>query len=443
MIAAVALALVLSSTALEEARTALDADDWPAALAQAEALTRQSPDDPETRALLGEALLRAGELERAAEVLAPFANPEGAPVRGWVALARLRSAEGRDDLAAELYARALAAAPDDPHVLYWASGSLPTRAEVIAALERFLAVGAAQDPDRLEGARGSIRLYRALGDKPVWVLEERPANGAFKLDRSFRGGDLVNISVPIALGTKRSRFEVLLDTGSPGLFLAHDAARRRGLRELSEEVVFAAGGSGRHTSHRGTLDRLEVGGVRYRDVLVTTSEDAFHPSLRARGVLGLSAFEGYRVTLDLGAGEVTLEQPPAEPEPGGAPYWTVAGQMLVRAGVPSGASGLFLLDTGASRTLLHRGFVERIPGAKVRGDARVQTYGGARDDAIEVGGVVVQFQGAQLGGRALHASDLSMRSRLGGVEVSGFLGLDFLTARTIVIDTRHRRVWLN
>jgi hypothetical protein len=37
-------------------------------------------------------------------------------------------------------------------------------------------------------------------------------------------------------------------------------------------------------------------------------------------------------------------------------------------------------------------------------------------------------------------SDLTQRSRLGGVEVSGFLGMDLFDRTTIVVDTRARRL---
>ena len=41
------------------------------------------------------------------------------------------------------------------------------------------------------------------------------------------------------------------------------------------------------------------------------------------------------------------------------------------------------------------------------------------------------------------AIDLSLRSQVGGVEISGFLGLDLLGGKKIVIDTRRRTVAVN
>jgi hypothetical protein len=41
---------------------------------------------------------------------------------------------------------------------------------------------------------------------------------------------------------------------------------------------------------------------------------------------------------------------------------------------------------------------------------------------------------------AFNTADLTMRSRLGGVEVSGYLGMDVLAGCAIVVDTKSHRV---
>jgi hypothetical protein len=101
---------------------------------------------------------------------------------------------------------------------------------------------------------------------------------------------------------------------------------------------------------------------------------------------------------------------------------------------------LFLFDTGATRSMLDARFAASIPGARVGAAAGVKTYGGHVAGAVTVRGVALRFLG--VGGTAgdLHASDLTQRSRLGGVEVSGYLGLDVLERTRIVIDTGAHRV---
>ena len=76
-----------------------------------------------------------------------------------------------------------------------------------------------------------------------------------------------------------------------------------------------------------------------------------------------------------------------------------------------------------------------------QGDAvRIHGFGGVLEGTRVLQGVEVGFQGLRTGSRDLRVIDLSMRSRMGGVEVSGFLGLDILGEARIEIDTVARRI---
>ena len=55
-------------------------------------------------------------------------------------------------------------------------------------------------------------------------------------------------------------------------------------------------------------------------------------------------------------------------------------------------------------------------------------------------GVEIRFLGQTNEGGALRVLDLSTRSRLGGVEISGFIGLDLLAGRRVIVDSRMRTV---
>ena len=52
------------------------------------------------------------------------------------------------------------------------------------------------------------------------------------------------------------------------------------------------------------------------------------------------------------------------------------------------------------------------------------------------------FQGLASDSSQLPAIDLSLRSRLTGAEISGYLGLDLLERSRILVDTRTRRISL-
>jgi predicted aspartyl protease len=348
-------------------------------------------------------------------------------------LGLVRAAQGRDDEARPLFERAAAAAPDDPWVLVRAAGGAPTRARALELLKAYLERSAGEDPDRIEGARGTIRLYDALGARKVWVSTVRPETAEIPLKPLPSGGVFVEASL-----ANKKKIRLLLDTGSTGLFVVARAVKKAGFTPLSEETVFAGGGTGRTPSSRGLLERFELGGVTFSDALVTTTTSEFDPQGRIHGVLGINIFSGYRVTIDLAKGRMTLE--PSREMSGGNPYWDVEGQMLVRAEAAGGPSGLFLFDTGATRSMLDARFAASIPGTRVGAAAGVKTYGGHVAGAVTVRGVALRFLG--VGGTAgdLHASDLTQRSRLGGVEVSGYLGLDVLERTRIVIDTGAHRV---
>jgi hypothetical protein len=113
--------------------------------------------------------------------------------------------------------------------------------------------------------------------------------------------------------------------------------------------------------------------------------------------------------------------------------------MLVSARAAGGEPGLFMLDTGASRSLLALSYVGGLENAELQGPATVQGVGGAYRDARVVHGVRLEFQGLT-GGEALPTSDLSLRSRMTGVEISGYLGLDVLDGSRIVIDTDRQTI---
>jgi predicted aspartyl protease len=434
VLAAILLAAAATAT---DVRAAIAADRWEEALTSARELAAANPDDPDATAVLGEALYRAGRIDEAAAALAPLAGREGAPPRGIAQLGLAWAAQGKDADGAKLLRRAAQEAPEDPWILFNASGATETRAAAIAMLEAYIAKGPGEDPDRIESARGTIRLYRALGEREIWVGATRPDRVELPL-KPLLGEGASRGWVLEATLARGKKVRLLLDSGSTGLFVVERAVAKGGLQPLSEETVFAGGGSGRTRSGRGILPSIAFGGLSFRDALVTTTTEEFDPQGRIHGVLGLSVFSGYRATLDLAKGRLVLEKTEAVAD--GAPYWSVSGQMLVTAGAAGGGDGLFLFDTGATRSSLGLSYAKRVPGAQIADAATVRTYGGTVAGATTIRGVRMRFAGLESRGDAVTGADMTQRSRLGGVEISGFLGLDLLDGKTIVVDTRQHRV---
>jgi hypothetical protein len=87
-----------------------------------------------------------------------------------------------------------------------------------------------------------------------------------------------------------------------------------------------------------------------------------------------------------------------------------------------------------------RGYAEAVPGAQIASAAAVRTYGGNVAGAAAVRSVKLRFLELVGDGGPCYTADLTQRSRLGGVEISGFLGMDLLEGSKVVIDTCWQRV---
>jgi tetratricopeptide (TPR) repeat protein len=411
-------------------------DRWQEALAEARAVHEARPASANARAGLGEAQFRAGRLAEAEALLAPIAEDAAACGTELAVLGLLRAAAGRHEEAVALMDRAVAVAPDEPRVLLRAAEVVIGRARAIELLERYLAHSAGEDPDRIEAARGAIDTHRALGDREAWVLERAPERIELPLQLIGAQGRLAAAVVRVDLGDPPRPVRLLLDTGSPGLFLVSRVARKRGFEPLVEATAFGGGGDQRHKDPRGIFPRFALGELVYRNALATTTEYELDATGRWHGVLGLAIFEGYLAEIDLERGRLRLERADVAGRTvvDAMRFWTVSGQMLVEARARDGEPGLFLFDTGASVSVLDLAYAGGIEGVDVRKPAGMSSYGGPLAEARMAEGARVQLGALDSGAGPLRATDLSLRSRIGGVELRGFVGLDVLGGRRWLVD---------
>ncbi len=445
--AAAAFAAILDERAEDERAIAgrieawIDADRWVDASNEASRLGERVTTSAHLASAAGAALYRAGRIDEAGRVLEPQASSTGLGARGMSVLGAVRLAQGRGAEAIEWMRRALEADPEDARVVLRSAEATSSRAEAVERLTRYLALADRDDPDRREGARGTLAWLRTLGDRRVWRAST-PQPERIELPLAAVIGSsaaAVGWTVPARLGASRRKVRLLLDTGSGGLFLVDRVARRAGLETLAEETTFGGGGTGRHRSTRGVLARVAFGALAFEDALVTTSPGDLDPTGRYQGILGPGVFEDYRLTIDLGRRSLTLERDGPRLATG-APYWVVAGQILVRARAHGAPDGLFLLDTGASSSIVGLAYVASVPGARWIDPVSTRGYGGPIAGARRVEGVEIELLGHGTGRVPLIAADLAGRSRLGGVEIAGYLGLDLLQDRVLVLDPASRRV---
>jgi tetratricopeptide (TPR) repeat protein len=421
------------------ARALLVDDDWASALTLARQAVESDPERAEAVAVLGEALFRAGRMEEVDALLRPAAADSSAAPRALATLARLRAAAGRGPESDRLMARAVDAAPNDREIVFWAGDLTGDRKLAVDLLGRYLELRTGDKTERDEAVEGTIRLFKQLGTRAIWVAERRPERVELPLTRIWdSAGNVQGYVLQARIGDRDKPVRLLLDTGTSGLFLLERVARKRGFEPLAEKTVFGGGGKRRHTTERGLFGSFTLGDLAFTDALASTTRKEFDSTGRFHGLLGIGIFAGYRITLDLAEERLLLERRDDSFE--GSAYWWISGQMLVEAQTAGQPRGLFLFDTGATASVLALEYVRRIDETRLQESTAVRGFGGLVEGARLVRGLELQFQRQSTGDRPLVAYDLSLVSRLGGVEVSGLMGLDLVGRGRIIIDSASQQV---
>ncbi len=437
-------------------RCALGSDQAARGLDLARRASAADPALPAARGALGEALIRAGELEEALALFAELAAAAPDDARAQLGLGRLRVAEGEAEAGIAALDRAHTLAPDDPDVLIRYAGAVTNRADAVRVLERWLALAGSDDPERRESIMSTLAAWKALGDRSVWTIEgpqqrtELPLRTISDSPGSPPAGVIVELEAPAAGGKegKRLRLRCLLDTGASGLYLSRRIAERLLRAEVSHGAVYGGGGSGRHETTRVILPAVQAGSLKFSDALAHIADGEVDRGDRYDAILGVDVFERFRTTLDLPGRKIVIEVPapagPGDPPPAGAiQVWSIEGQPLVRVGFNGEASGLMMLDTGADRTVLALAAAERIQGIRrSRRSAPAWGYGGAIGQVEDVSGLALRIPPIDEDRVSAVGIDLSRRSRLSGVEISGYLGLDHLRRCIIVLEPGQYRMSL-
>lgn len=115
----------------------------------------------------------------------------------------------------------------------------------------------------------------------------------------------------------RGPFLFLIDTGGQGRARA-DASlvRALGLAAVGQDVSGDGSGQNNRTLDRVVLERLQLGGLVFRDVPALSRDYNRSPALPAiAGILGYNLFDGYLLTLDFIGRRVRVERgqlPPAD-----------------------------------------------------------------------------------------------------------------------------------
>lgn len=379
----------------------------------------------------------------------------------WTTLGRLLEARFLPAAALSAFRQALKQDPEDPGALMGLARLTSQRPERLAALDRYLARGVerGEPPERMRAARESWLFVKELGDRRIWILEraDLPADLAVE-PLASRPGHLAGLVVRLRLGSEE-QVPALWDSGASGLHLSPQLARRAGLESLAPATLVGGGGTKEHAVLRGVIPLLDLGPLAFREALGVVAAQSLHSQGAYQAILGVDILGGTRMTFQAGFSSIRIEEayalpPPDDPreadpwdlEAGEIPLYAVEGQLLVPValeGVGGNEEGLALIDTGASGSLIELETAERIGGLRRGGVAEARAYGGALPLQGTLARVTVRSGRLRHPLHRVSVIDLASRRMMTGVRVSGFLGLDLLSAQALTLDLARGSVtWL-
>lgn len=441
-------------------------------------------------ALLGTALLRAGEFRTSIESLYTAVRLSD---REALAIAGLSEIEYFENRARNAYAglkRAVLLDPNEPDyfiALARTCSRLEYYNEAADAFQRFLEIAPKTDAERRARIRGLIDFYRYLGTTKI----HRPG-GEEVTTISF---DTVSFRPFIsAMVNGKGPLRFVIDTGASLTVLSDKAAARLGIKPVARGGnARAIGGSGAFPIVYAVLDSLAIGGARIDTVPVYIRTVYSSPdtpeSEQADGYLGLSVLANFAVTLDYQTRQMTLDRTPlpepsvatnttdpttgtaaaaatpspaeiadpfaepaarrapSTPQPGDSPDTYEVPIRSTSGGLASTETTLpgvdrplnFIIDTGATVSVVSRAAVKRhdlekliLPGVKFR----VIGAAGVSEGAEALGLSTLSVNGLRKKSSRALILDLDAVNETSGFEQHGVLGADYLSHFRVVLDLR-------
>lgn len=429
-------------------RKALQNDGVATAWRFAQKATSDAPDSPAAHEFAGEVLFRRGELAQAEAEFRRAAELDPNFALAWWGLARVSECSSLHKTAAEDFRRAYTLDPKDPRISRdWAIRlAVEQQAE---ALEKYSALAARSGNGAdLEDLNQRLQFARVVRGRLLNVLASAYKSTVIPL-AAFTSEKAHTRSYGLEVNINGSVMNLVLDTGASGVVIPLRAAEKAGVVRLAQATTRGFGDSTKPSSgYRGLAQHLRVGDVEYRDALITVVDrDSIGT---ADGLIGSDLFGQFLITLDFAARQLRLN-----PLPGYHPGDNLIQDRTVPVGLESAAQvyrlnhllliptrvngsheALFVLDTGAERTLISYDLAAEV--SKLSRDNKQHMTGinGQVADLYQTGNLALQFAGFEQRSPGMSSVDTWEQSRRLGTELSGFLGLPVLDLFTLTIDYR-------
>jgi len=264
----------------------------------------QDPLSARAHALLGAAILGAGEFALSVEEFRTALALNGDEALAVAGLAMVDFYENRMPLAMAGLRKAVAMDPDEPDFVFnlgQAAARSEKYKEAADAYEKFLMIAPKTDTDRRERIVGLIDFLRYLGRQGSLYVP----GGDYRSTVSFDATDNRPI-LQIRVNGNKEPLNFVLDTGSGMSVISDRTAKKLGIKPVARGgLARAVGGGGKFEIVYGFLNSIEIGGARVDNVPVYIRK-FFDSQLPVDGYLGLSVVSKFLASIDYGTRRMSL-----------------------------------------------------------------------------------------------------------------------------------------
>lgn len=422
-----------------------DAVDEASDLADADA--EKFPNSAEVLAARGDFAFYMGDLGAAEKLWVAAANQENA--RAYYGLYRLNRAASNYRTARLRCLKAHAIDPDDALITKAWLTLIPAqkRAELLPAF-------AAAHP-------WLYRRYEVLRQTGEAVEHEVNSRKPFELEGETKEEDVrlfelhdspsfvrgVGIEFAINGG---HRMHLLLDTGASGILLKQAAIDKAGLEHLGSTEAWGVGDKGVRSGFVSVADECQIGGLKYKTCVVEALDGKHQLGTGEDGLIGMDVFSAYLIHIDFQRHEMHLTPLPSRP-PNPQGYDRETGQdrvgftrayrfghqLMVSTRVNEKTTGLFLIDTGSTNSIIDSAFARL--STKIHGNEyqHIRGISGSVKDVFEADKALIEFSVFRQRNFGLTSFNLNNSPNHQDVRMDGILGLPMLSLFRLTLDYRN------
>src|ERR1041384_2377296 len=264
----------------------------------------QDPLSARAHALLGAAILGAGEFSLSVEEFRTALSLNGDEALAVAGLAMVDFYENRMPVALAGLRKAVDLDPNEPDFVFnlgQAAARSEKYKEAADAYEKFLLIAPKTDIDRRDRIRGLIDFLRYLGRQGSLYVP----GGDYRSTIPFEATDNRPI-IQIRVNGNKQPFRFVLDTGSGMSVISDQTARKLGVTAVARGgLARAVGGGGKFEIVYGFVNSIEIGGARVENVPVYIRK-FFDNQIPVDGYLGLSVVAKFLASIDYGTRQMTL-----------------------------------------------------------------------------------------------------------------------------------------